>query len=311
MTSNKAASVKQRLLNLSRTRKENFSFLLERYMLERFLYRLGRSPYRESFLLKGAMLFSLWGNLPHRMTRDMDLLGIGSPQLDAVKQKVTDICAEAYDDDGLIFDASSIVVVPIREQNLYDGVRVSLFCFLGKAKMRLQIDVGFGDSIYPQPTHSIYPAILDDLDAPQIEAYRMETTIAEKFHAMTDLGIRNSRLKDYFDIAWLVEHFEFEFDQVRGAIVHTFERRGSSLPKQLPLGLTETFATDAQKNTQWRAFLKKTHAHQPKTLTETVDTIVCFLEPVIALLSQESENKMNWTSTEGWVKIERQQGEAE
>ncbi|MBN2714716.1 MAG: nucleotidyl transferase AbiEii/AbiGii toxin family protein, partial [Deltaproteobacteria bacterium] len=118
-------------------------------------------------------------------------------------------------------------------------------------------------------------------------------------------------LKDYFDIAWLVEHFEFEFEQVRGAIVHTFERRGSSLPKQLPLGLTESFATDAQKNIQWRAFLKKTHAHQPKKLAETIDAIVRFLEPVITSLSQDNANKMNWTSTEGWVKIERQQGEAE
>jgi hypothetical protein len=221
MTSNTAASVKQRLLNLSRTRKENFSFLLERYMLERFLYRLGRSPHRDSFLLKGAMLFSLWGNLPHRMTRE--------------------------------------------------------------------------------PARAIYPAILDDLDAPQIEAYRMETTIAEKFHAMTDLGIRNSRLKDYFDIAWLVEHFEFEFEQVRGAIVHTFKRRDSSLPKQLPLGLTETFATDAQKNIQWRAFLKKTHAHQPMALAETVDIIVCFLEPVITSLSQDNANKVKWFPKEGWI----------
>lgn len=119
MTSNKTASIKQRLLNLSRTRRDNFSFLLERYMLERFLYRVGRSPHNESFLLKGAMLFSLWGNLPHRMRRDMDLLGIGALQLDIVKQKVTDICAEPCEDDGLVFDASSIVVSPIREQNLY------------------------------------------------------------------------------------------------------------------------------------------------------------------------------------------------
>ncbi len=124
--------------------------------------------------------------------------------------------------------------------------------------------------------------------------------IAEEFHAMTDLGIRNSRLKDYFDIAWLVENFEFEFDQVRGAIVHTFERRGSSLPNQLPSGLTETFATDAQKNTQWQAFLKKTHAHQSKTLAETVDIIVRFMEPVIASLSQDAWNNVKWTTKDGW-----------
>jgi predicted nucleotidyltransferase component of viral defense system len=297
---NIAASIKQRLLNLSRSRNEDFAYLMERYMLERFLYRLGCCEHSKHFFLKGAMLFSIWSPIPHRATRDIDLMGTGQPDLEQLKHQIGEICGTKVEDDGLKFDHKNIEVSAIREQHLYDGLRVSLYCYLGKAKTRLQIDVGYGDKVYPRPKTSVYPAIFDDQNPPRIKAYQMETSIAEKLHAIVNLGMRNSRMKDYFDVAYLAKHFEFDLLRLSKTVQKTFARRGTKIPSALPLGLTEIFFNDRQKTLQWKAFLKKGGLPSEDSLKDIVVLISKFLLPTMLNAATKEPIEMTWRSDTGW-----------
>lgn len=195
-----AASVRQRLLNLARERADDFNLLLTRYVHERLLYRLAHSPEVDRFVVKGATLFTLWSDLPHRSTRDLDLLGFGTPELARLESVFRSLSAIAVErDDGVVFDANTVRAHAIREQALYDGIRVEMMAHVGSARVRTQVDVGFGDAIVPAPALAIFPVLLD-LPAPALRAYARETVVAEKLHAMADLGMANSRLKDYFDL---------------------------------------------------------------------------------------------------------------
>ena len=201
MVTNKAASIRQKLLNLSRERGESFDFVLQQYAIQRLLYRLSVSEYHDQFLLKGAMLFSVWTGDLHRPTKDIDLLGFGSNDTDVLVNDFKVICAiEA--DDGLIFDIESIQGVRIKEDSLYQGVRVTGFAHLEKAKIGLQVDIGFGDAVTPNARLATIPSFLD-FPAPIMKIYPVYTVIAEKFHAMVALGLFNSRIKDFYDI-WMI-----------------------------------------------------------------------------------------------------------
>lgn len=251
-----AASVRARLLNVAKAQRADFNQVLVRFALERFLYRLTQSPHADRFLLKGALLFTLWYDMPHRATRDADLLGFGASDLQSVAQTFRDIASVPVD-DGMGFDPASVQVEPIRKDDGYGGVRVIVMGELARARCRTQIDVGFGDAVTPAPVDAVYPVLLANLPAPRLRAYPPCTVVAEKLHAMAVLGMANSRLKDYYDLSVLLEREQLNSDLLAQAIQATFERRGMAVPVALPIGLSDEFARDASRQSLWRAFLSK------------------------------------------------------
>ena len=252
---NVAASVRARLLNVAKAQGVDFNQVLVRFALERILYRLTQSQHADRFLLKGALLFTLWYDMPHRATRDADLLGFGESDLDAVAETFREIAAVAVD-DGIAFDPISVTVEEIREEAGY-GVRVIIAGELDKARCKTQIDVGFGDAVTPAPVDSVYPVLLADLPAPRLRTYPTYTVVAEKLHAIALLGMTNTRLKDYFDLSVLMERETLDTDLLAKAIRATFERRGTAVPEVLPIGLSHEFADDASRQSLWLAFLRK------------------------------------------------------
>ena len=253
---NVAASVRARLLNVAKAQGVDFNQVLVRFALERILYRLTKSQHADRFLLKGALLFKLWYDIPHRPTRDADLLGFGPDDIDSMAAVFRDVCIIDVD-DGISFEAGSVKAADIRKEAGYGGVRVELRATLDGAKLLLQIDIGFGDVVTPAPEAIVYPVLLDDLPAPMLRAYPKYTVVAEKFQALCALGMANSRMKDYFDLWMLLRDGELDDAELTRAIQATFTRRRTTLPEGVPAGLTDAFATDAGKLTQWRAFVTK------------------------------------------------------
>ena len=247
--------MRARLLNLARQRGEDFQITLRNYLFERFLYRLGRSPVRERFVLKGAMLLRLWADQPYRSTLDLDLLAHGSSDTESVSRDIAAICSTDVEDDGIRFDSSSLDVEPIRAQDEYSGVRVVFDARLGTIRERLQVDIGFGDAVWPQAEEMEYPVALGD-PAPSIRAYRPETVIAEKLEAIVSLGIRNSRIKDFFDIDYLARTERFDRPALVEAVRRTFHRRGTPIPAE-PIGLTPEFWAQPGRDAQVRAFARR------------------------------------------------------
>jgi hypothetical protein len=285
---NLAASIRQRLLNLAKARGEEFTFVLLRYGLERLLYRLGRSEHADQFILKGAMLFPLWSGNPHRATKDMDLLGHGPPDLERLTRVFREVVGVPAD-DGLRFLPETVRAIEIREDAIYDGVRISLEARLDAARLALQVDVGFGDAVTPAAKASDYPTLLP-MPSPRLRVYPREAVIGEKLHAMIDLGLSNSRMKDFFDIWFLSKNFDFDGRILAQAVRATFDRRNTTVPSTPPVALTQTFAEDRGKQTQWTAFLARARlASSPVTLAEVVLALQEFLEPVLAASKDPSK----------------------
>ncbi len=284
MSPNLAASVRARLLKVAKAQSVDFNQLLVRFALERILYRLTQSPYADRFLLKGALLFTLWYDMPHRATRDADLLGFGARDLESVAQVFREIAAIAAD-DGIGFDAASVTVEEIRKESGYGGVRVLIAGELAKARCRTQIDVGFGDVVTPGAVDSVYPVLLADLPAPRQRSYPTYTVVAEKLHAIALLGMTNSRVKDYFELSVLLERETLDAQLLAQAIKATFKRRGMSVPTELPAGLTDEFANDGSRQALWQAFLKKNELDL-EPLAAVVDRLRAALEPVLNRAAQ-------------------------
>lgn len=253
---NLAASVRARLLNLAKAQQSDFNAVLQRYALERLLYRLGQSAHADRFLLKGAMLFALWYDMPHRPTRDIDLLGFGPSDLEGVARAFREIAAVPAE-DGLAFDPQSVKVEDIREDAVYAGARVLIGTELAGARLRVQVDIGFGDAVTPGPVHATYPVLLADLPPPQLRIYPVYTVVAEKLHAITLLGVANTRMKDYLDLQVIFERETLDDAILVEAIAATFARRDTPVPAGLPAGLREEFAADATRQRLWWAFLNK------------------------------------------------------
>ena len=258
----RTASIRQRLLDRARARGEAFQLVLDRFAVERLLYRLSVSPHRDQFLLKGALVFALWFDAPHRPTRDADLLGFGPADGERLHAVIAELCA-IDSDDGLRFELGSIQVEPIREEAAYEGLRARLVAFLGGARCHVQWDVGFGDAVTPGPQDMDYPVMLDEFPPPRLRVYPRETVFAEKLEAIATLGIANSRMKDYFDLQALLREQAMAPATLAEAIRATFQRRGTAPPEGVPFGLTDAFATDAQKQSQWAAFLRRNRLAAP------------------------------------------------
>ena len=297
-TRNLSASVRTRLLSLAQGRGEDYQRVLGRYAIERFLYRLGRSKYRDKFALKGATFFTLWTGQTHRPTKDLDLLGRGlSSTITEVEALIREIC-KIRQDDGIVFDDGSIEGSRIKEEDEYDGVRVRFQAELARARIPMQVDIGFGDAVYPEPELASFPVLLP-MEAPIIRAYPREATIAEKFHAMVLLDIRNSRMKDFYDIWYMANTWEFEMKPLQKAIEFSFTRRGTPLPDDVPFCLTDGFLDDAQKKMQWNAFVSRLDAGDKRpTLAEVGAVLRSSLLPCISRKSQQSG--VRWNPTHHW-----------
>ncbi len=261
---NTAASVRQRLLNRARSEGRAFQELATLYAMERFLYRLGRSPHAERFVLKGGLMTMTWAAEYARLTRDIDLLGRGTNSIEAVVGRIGEVLTlEA--DDGVQFDVGALRGEQITAEAAYVGVRVLFPADLGGMALRMQIDVGFGDAVVPDPAWITYPQLLD-LGQPRLLGYPAEATLAEKLHAVVNLGLANSRMKDYYDL-WTAQRLGITTPERLGiALRHTFERRETAIPAELPEGLTEGFANDAAKRAQWAGFLRKSRLSAPDLL---------------------------------------------
>ena len=279
MTQDMAASVRARLLNLAKAEGSEFNQVLVRYTLERLLYRLSQSAHADRFVLKGALLFTLWYDMAHRPTRDADLLGFGASDLASIGQMFRDVATVAVE-DGIVFDPASVKVEEIRKESGYAGARVLITGELAKARCRAQVDIGFGDAVTPGPVQAVFPVLLADFPAPQLKTYPVYTVIAEKLHAITLLGMTNTRLKDYLDLSVLLEREALDPTILAKAIAATFMRRGMAVPAQLPIGLSDEFANDATRQALWRAFLKK-NALAITPLPSTVSALRTYLYPVI------------------------------
>jgi predicted nucleotidyltransferase component of viral defense system len=279
-----AASVRARLLNIAKAEGSNFNQVLVRYALERFLYRLSQSPHADRFLLKGALLFTLWYDMPHRSTRDADLLGFGPSDIQSIGQTFRDI-ASIMVDDGITFDPESVSAEVIRKDAGYAGARVVITGELAKARCKTRIDIGFGDAVTPGPVQSEYPVLLKDFPAPRLRTYPVYTVISEKLHAIALLGMTNSRIKDYLDLWVMLDRESLNMNTLAQAISATFTRRGMTVPTKMPTGLSDEFATDPSRQALWTAFVKKNELAMIP-LSDVVARIRSALEPAMGLAAR-------------------------
>lgn len=338
---NVAASVAARLLTVAHEHEEEYQLVLMRYGLERLLYRLGRSPYAGQFVVKGALLFTVWAaqtertdqaeasaasndvgssltasgvpraqrpHRAHRATHDLDLLGYGSADLARLEQVFRDLCQlqlPVGEDDGLTFQPETVRAAPIRKEQEYGGIRVHLLALLGKARIPLQVDVGFGDVVTPAPAEVAFPTLLPDLPAPQVRVYPRETVVAEKFEAIVRLGLPNTRMKDFYDLWTLASQFAFAGGQLCAALRATFGRRATALPAadEEPVALTQRFGDDRTKQLQWAAFLRKGRlvADPKPALLDVLVILRMFLLPPSAAIAARQPFDQMWRAGGPWT----------
>ena len=296
---NITASVHQRLLNKAKKSSRPFNELLQYFAIERFIYRLSKSPHADKFILKGALMLSAWCGPASRPTMDIDLLGKIDNRLEVIIDAMKDACLMDVETDGLSFKDETVEAVRITEGAEYEGVRVRVHGSLGNARVSIQIDIGFGDVIVPNPSTVSYPAILD-FPAPELKGYTMESSIAEKFQAMVKLGILNSRMKDFYDIWVLSRTFDFNGEILAEAVEKTFEKRNT--PVNLDAAIFDpSFGKDGNKNVQWQGFIRKTKLiNAPESFEEVIAVVKLFLEPLAVSIVERQVFKSNWTSSGPW-----------
>lgn len=278
------ASVRQRLLNQSRAQERPFQELLQYFAMERFLYRLAKSPVADRFVLKGALLLTAWQAPLSRPTMDIDLSGRTSNKLDHISEILRSVCTVVAEPDGIEFDPSSLEAARIKEGAEYEGVRISFMATLARALIPMRIDIGFGDVIVPAPTRVVYPTLLE-FPAPVLLAYPKETVVAEKLEALTKLGLLNSRMKDYYDLALLSRLYSLSGPVLLEAVAATFRHRETRIETD-PIGLTEAYYADPARSLQWRAFVRRSRfAEHPDDLKNLVLEVRRFAIPLLAAAS--------------------------
>ena len=300
---NTAASVRTRLKGSLTGNRETFQFLLERYALERLLYRIGESPHRGRFILKGAMLFSLWQENPYRPTRDVDFLGFGEKDEIHLAEIFREICRMPVVDDGLIFSPESVEASRIREDLPYGGVRIRLVAYLENARLNIQADIGFGDVVTPEAQWVDFPTLLDH-PAPRLRAYPQESVISEKLHAMVVRGTTNTRMKDFCDMWTLARNFTFEGNALAQAIRATFDCRRTTIPGDVPAALTSRFLEEKDGGA-WKAFFQKGNMSEPyRPFPEVGELLRSFILPVAQSLANGENFSLIWSPGGPWRKVE-------
>jgi hypothetical protein len=296
---NTAASVHQRLLNIAKESSRPFNELLQHYAIERFIYRLSKSTHADNFILKGALMLSAWSGAASRPTMDIDLLGRIDNSVEVIVVAMKGACGMAVENDGMSFNPEKVSAVRIAEDAEYEGVRVRVQGSLGKARVSLQIDIGFGDVIVPGPSRVTYPTLLD-FPAPVLKGYSMESSIAEKYQAMVKLGGLNSRMKDFYDIWMLSRVFDFKGKTLAEAVEKTFKNRKTPIIAA-PAVFQRSFAEDEDKQIQWIGFIKKAKLiGTPGAFGEVVTAVSVFLEPVAVALSKQQSFRSMWKAPGPW-----------
>jgi predicted nucleotidyltransferase component of viral defense system len=295
---NLAASVRERLRQRAAHDGRPFDEVLTYYAIERFLFRLSRTPHRDRFVLKGALMLPLWGTSIARATRDIDLLGRGTPTLDEIAATIRDCMTVAVAPDAVEFDVSSIKTSEIREQERYGGIRATFLARLERARVKMQVDIGLGDVVTPDVVAITYPALLE-MPAPELSGYPVETTVAEKLEAIVDLGLANSRMKDFFDLWSLLGNLDLDGATIAKAIGATFARRRTDIPIASPIGLTAEFANDRAKLVQWSAFVRRLRLEDPPSLNAVVNRIAAFAQPVFSAGISATDGS-RWSARAGW-----------
>ena len=297
---NHGAAVNARLLAQARQTREEFQLLLMRFGLERLLYRLSQSEYRDAFVMKGALMFIVWAGEPYRATKDLDLLALQSASRERFRDIFRQLCSTSVVQDGLVLEPDTVTAEDIREAQAYQGVRVKLTAKLGPARIPLQVDIGFGDALTPKPSTAEFPVLLD-FPAPRLAMYRRETAIAEKFEAMVHLGMLNSRMKDFYDIWALAQRFDFEGGTLAAAIGATFQRRKTPLPSTVPLAFTPEMTGSPIKHAQWAAFVRRSRLRLATAgFEKVVAAIKDFLEAPQVAASQGKRLRATWAKGGPW-----------
>jgi hypothetical protein len=296
---NLSASVHQHLLNRAKESYRPFNEILQYFAIERFIYRLSKSPHADQFILKGALMFSAWCGPASRPTKDIDLLGKIDNRIDIITTVMKGVCLIGVEPDGISFDANAVEPVRITEGAEYEGVRLRIHGRLGKAHISIQIDIGFGDVIVPSPGIVSYPTILD-FPVPVLKGYTKESTIAEKFQSIVKLGVLNSRMKDFYDIWFLSRTFEFKGKILAEAIEKTFETRNTAVNLEAAL-FDPSFAIDKNRGVQWRGFIKKAKlVGAPDTFEETITAVITFLKPLTRAIAEGKLFDCVWTASGPW-----------
>lgn len=296
---NTSASVRQRLLDRAKRDRRPFNELLQYYAMERFLYRLSRSPHASHFVLKGALMLRVWRAPEFRPTMDIDLLGQTRNEEVNVLTQIRDVLAVEVDPDGLVFDRDSVRTERIAEDAVYQGIRARFLATLDSARISMQIDIGFGDVVYPEPEEADLPVLLD-FPVPRLRCYSRESAIAEKFEAMVKLGELNSRMKDFYDLWLLSRQFDFDGSRLAEAIKLTFNHRGTPISEMVP-AFTKAFAT--AKQAQWAAFHKRLqHDNAPLSFANVVTLVDEFLSPVVSSIVTSTKTPARWTASGSWLK---------
>ena len=300
MKANPAASVKARLLALAGG--ENFQRSLTRYTAERRLYRLGASAMRERFALKGASLLTVWMPDPYRGTKDVDLLASGDPSDASIRALLDSVCAVPCPEDGLVFDLSTLRLETIRPEEEYSGKRARFHALLGNTRIGVQLNLGFGDAVVPEPADITYPTLLSDLPAPDLLAYPREAAVAEKFEAMVKLDLRNSRMKDFHDLWALASTFRFEGPLLRAAVEACFQRRGTPWAEEITTPLTPAFYQRPELAARWSGCLAREAVlvPPPNRFEEIGEVIVAFLGPVRESLVGGAAFDRRWPAGGPW-----------
>jgi len=295
-----AASVRARLEKRAKETGRPFQELLQYFAMERFLYRLTKSAHADKFVLKGALMLVVWRSPVSRPTKDIDFLARMPNDVASMAEVFRDVCRQAVEEDGLIFDAASLEGRVIKEDADYEGVRVTFIGLLQKSRASMQIDVGFGDVIVPGASLSDYPTILD-FAAPKLYSYSRETTVAEKFEAMVKLAELNSRMKDFFDIWLLSRQFDFDGPVLSEAVRRTFGNRGTTVTAS-PIAWTADFGGNAAKQTQWAGFLRKSRLQSaPVGFLEVTSAVSTFLRPVAEAVESGEAFEMRWRAPGPWA----------
>jgi hypothetical protein len=299
MTRDIPASVRGQLENLAKESSRPLQELMQYFVMERFLFRLSQSEHADRFVLKGALMFAVWGSHQSRATRDIDLLARAENSVDAMTDMIKDVCRLSVKSDGVGFLSDSVRGAIIKENAEYSGVRVTFVAKIQNARLPMQIDIGFGDVIYPSATIIDYPTMLD-FGTPRLKGYPKETVIAEKFEAMVKLGQLNSRMKDFYDIHLLLRQFEFDGEILSLAIKRTFENRGTRIESE-PFVFSPLFIADSVKQTQWKAFVRKSKLSvAPDSFADILGEIQTFLLPLVQAVSLNQNFTSRWASGGPW-----------
>jgi len=293
-------SIHDRLRNKAKETNRPFAEILQYYGMERFLYRFSCSKYKDKFTLKGALLFTAWQIPERRTTLDIDFLAHYNNQVPSIEAVIKEVCDIPVEPDGLVFDSKTVHGRKIKEDADYEGVRVKFIGFLERSQIPMQIDIGFGDIVYPKVKIIDYPVILD-FQKPHLRGYPQESVISEKFEAMITLGLLNSRMKDFYDIWLLMHQFDFKGINLSGALKKTFTHRKTELPERKPLFAEQIYNEASDRQTLWKMFLKKANIkHAPDKLSIITIEIEDFLvEPLTSLHKGIQFNK-RWKAHGPW-----------